>query len=259
MQYTHQQLFELLEEKASFYNHPRFIETDPISIPHLFTQKEDIEIAAFLAATLAWGQRKTIINKSRELMKRMGNSPYQFISSASAREISTFSSFVHRTFQGEDCMAFLHSLQLIYLQHGGLEKAFLSGYQAGRSIPESIHSFREVFFSYPHLPRTRKHLPDPASGSAAKRINMFLRWMVRHDDRKVDFGIWKQFSTSDLMCPLDLHSGNVARALGLLNRKNDDWQAVEELTTILRTFDPLDPVKYDFALFGSGVNENKRS
>ena len=259
MHYTHQQLFELLEEKASFYNHPRFIETDPISIPHLFTKKEDIEIAGFLAATLAWGQRVTIINKGRELMNRMDNSPYQFISNASAKEIAVFSNFVHRTFQGEDCMSFLHSLQFIYLEHGGLEKAFLSGYQTSHNIQESIRGLRDLFFSYPHLVRTRKHLPDPASGSAAKRINMFLRWMVRCDNNKVDFGIWKNFNTSDLMCPLDLHSGKVARALGLLQRKNDDWRAVEELTLNLRSFDPVDPVKYDFALFGSGVNENKRS
>ena len=258
MHYTHQQLFELLEEKASFYNHPRFIETDPISIPHLFTRKEDIEIAGFLAATLAWGQRVTIINKSRELMNRMGNSPYQFISSASAKEIASFSTFVHRTFQGEDCMSFLHSLQFIYREHGGLEKAFLTGYQARQSMQESISGFRQLFFSYPHMQRTRKHLPDPASGSAAKRINMFLRWMIRHDNSKVDFGLWKQFSTADLMCPLDLHSGKVARALGLLRRKTDDWQSVTELTANLCTFDAADPVKYDFALFGSGVNENIR-
>ena len=259
MHYTRQKLFELLEEKVSFYNHPRFIETDPISIPHLFTRKEDIEIAGFLSATLSWGQRVTIINKGRELMHRMGNSPYQFISSASAGEIAAFSNFVHRTFQGDDCMSFLHSLQQIYLEQGGLEKAFLSGYQARHSIQNSISGFRELFFSYPHLHRTRKHLPDPASGSAAKRINMFLRWMVRNDSKKVDFGIWKDFNPSDLMCPLDLHSGKVARELGLLQRKNDDWRAVEELTLNLRSFDPVDPVKYDFALFGSGVNENKRS
>lgn len=255
MNFTHQQLFELLEEKAAFYNNPDFIETDPISIPHLFTKKEDIEIAGFLAATLAWGQRVTIINKSRELINRMDNSPFEFVTKASEKEIGTLSSFVHRTFQGEDCMYFIHGLQEIYRKHGGLETVFLEGYQANESFKESISQFREIFFSLQHLPRTRKHVPDPQKGSASKRINMYLRWMVRNDGKGVDFGIWKNFKTSGLLCPLDLHSGNVARKLGLLERKQDDWQAVEELTANLRLFDPTDPVKYDFALFGTGVNE----
>lgn len=255
MNLTHQQLFELLEEKATFYNNPEFIEKDPISIPHLFTRKEDIEIAGFLAATLAWGQRVTIINKSRELMSRMDNSPYDFVLNASEKEIGSLTSFVHRTFQGEDCVYFIHSLQQIYRQYGGLESVFLKGYQANQSIKDSISRFREIFFSFEHLHRTRKHVPDPQKGSAAKRINMFLRWMVRNDGKGVDFGIWKHIKPSDLFCPLDLHSGNVARRLGLLDRKLNDWQAVEDLTAQLRTFDPADPVKYDFALFGTGVNE----
>jgi uncharacterized protein (TIGR02757 family) len=255
MNLTHQQLFELLEEKASFYNNPEFIETDPISIPHLFSKKEDVEIAGFLAATLAWGQRITIINKSRELIIRMDNAPYDFVLNSSEKEIGSLSSFVHRTFQGDDCMSFIQALQNIYRHHGGLEATFNNGYKVNCSIKESISLFREVFFSFEHLHRTRKHVPDPQKGSAAKRINMFLRWMVRSDKKGVDFGIWKSFKTSDLLCPLDLHSGKVARRLGLLERKNDDWQAVEELTANLRTFDPVDPVKYDFALFGTGVNE----
>ena len=255
MYLTHQQLYELLEEKSAFYNNPDFIEKDPISIPHLFIKKEDIEIAGFLAATLAWGQRVTIINKSSELMSRMEHSPYDFILNASEKETQSLSSFVHRTFQGDDCVYFIHAIQQIYLLHGGLEATFLAGYQAKQSIKESIAGFREVFFSFDHLHRTRKHVPDPQTGSAAKRINMFLRWMIRNDGKGVDFGIWKNFKTSNLLCPLDLHSGNVARRLGLLARKQNDWQSVEELTAILRTFDPLDPVKYDFALFGTGVNE----
>lgn len=259
MQLSHQQLYEFLEEKASFYNNTRFIDTDPISIPHLFTRKEDIEIAGFLAATLAWGQRVTIISKSRELMNRMDNTPFDFVRHASGKEISTFSTFIHRTFQGDDCISFLHALQQIYLQHGGLENAFVLGYQPHNSIQQAISGFRELFFSQPHLPRARKHLPDPVNGSAAKRINMFLRWMVRQDQHGVDFGIWKNIHASDLLCPLDLHSGNVARSLRLLQRKTNDWQAVEELTARLRAFDPLDPVKYDFALFGSGINENKHT
>jgi len=255
MNITSQQLYEFLEEKASFYNNPEFIEKDPVSIPHLFTKKEDIEIAGFLAATLAWGQRVTIINKSRELMNRMDNMPYKFVLNATEKEIGSMTSFVHRTFQGDDCIYFIHALTRIYKEYGGLETLFLQGYQVNQSIRESISGFREIFFSFDHLHRTRKHIPDPKKGSAAKRINMFLRWMVRNDENGVDFGIWKSIKTSDLLCPLDLHSGNIARKLGLLERKHDDWQAVEELTANLRLFDRADPVKYDFALFGTGINE----
>ena len=255
MNITSQQLYEFLEEKASFYNNPEFIEKDPVSIPHLFTKKEDIEIAGFLAATLSWGQRVTIINKSRELIDRMDNAPFDFVMNSSENDIGSLTSFVHRTFQGEDCMYFIQSLQQIYRQHGGLESVFLKGYHINQSIKESISQFRDVFFSFDHLHRTRKHVPDPKKGSAAKRINMYLRWMVRNDAKGVDFGIWKSIKTSDLLCPLDLHSGNVARKLKLLERKHDDWQAVEELTRYLRVFDPVDPVKYDFALFGTGINE----
>jgi uncharacterized protein (TIGR02757 family) len=185
----------------------------------------------------------------------MDNAPYDFVVNASERELGSLSSFVHRTFQGEDCMYFITALQQIYSKNRGLEAAFLKGYQPNRSIKESISQFREIFFGYEHLHRTRKHVPDPQTGSAAKRINMFMRWMVRDDGKGVDFGIWKNFKTSDLLCPLDLHAGNVARKLGLLERKHDDWQAVVELTATLRTFDSTDPVKYDFALFGTGVNE----
>lgn len=255
MLYDYHQLKELLEEKVLFYNQPSFIANDPIRIPHLFKRKEDIEIAGFLAATLAWGQRVTIIKKGIELMNRMDNSPFDFVINATAKEIGTLSSFVHRTFQGEDCMYFVDALQQVYKLNEGLESVFNEGYLPNQSIKESISHFRKAFFSYEHLPRTHKHVPDPAKGSASKRINMYLRWMVRDDNKGVDFGIWKNISKADLLCPLDLHSGKVARRLGLLERKQDDWQAVEELTAILRTFDPVDPVKYDFALFGTGVNE----
>jgi uncharacterized protein (TIGR02757 family) len=255
MDSTHQQLYEFLEEKASFYNNPTFIESDPISIPHLFTKKEDVEIAGFLAATLAWGQRVTIINKSSELMQRTDNAPFDFVYNATAKDIAGFSSFVHRTFQGIDCMYFMLAIQQIYLKSGGLETVFTNGYLPNKSIKESICHFRDIFFGFEHLHRSRKHVPDPKSGSAAKRINMYLRWMVRNDGKGVDFGIWKEINPSDLLCPLDLHSGKIARKLGLLNRKPDDWQAVEELTDNLRQFDSVDPVKYDFALFGTGVNE----
>ncbi len=255
MNLSRQQLFGILEEKASFYNNPQFIETDPIRIPHLFTLKEDIEVSAFLSATLAWGQRVTIIRKSLELMDRMGNAPYDFVVNASGKDLESLKTFVHRTFQTDDSLYFIHALQNIYINHSGLERVFEKGYLENKSIKNSIHYFRNVFFSSEHLHRSRKHLPDPMTGSAAKRINMFLRWMVRNDNKGVDFGLWKGISPADLLCPLDLHSGNVARRLGLLERKQDDWRAVEELTANLRTFDPFDPVKYDFALFGSGVNE----
>jgi len=255
MDSTHQQLYEFLEEKVGFYNNTAFIETDPISIPHLFTKKEDIEIAGFLAASLAWGQRLTIINKSRELMQRMDYAPFDFICNATAKDFAEFSTFVHRTFQGEDCMYFMFALQQIYIKHGGLETVFTDGYLPNKSIKESICHFREVFFGFEHLHRSRKHVSDPMSGSSAKRLNMYLRWLVRNDTKGVDFGIWKAISPADLLCPLDLHSGKIARKVGLLDRKHDDWQAVEELTGNLRRFDPLDPVKYDFALFGTGVNE----
>lgn len=255
MNILQKQLFELLEEKADFYNTISFIDNDPICIPHLFTRKQDIEIAGFLSASLAWGQRTTIISKARDLMQRMENSPYEFITNGSESDFSSFESFVHRTFQTDDCIYFLTALRHIYLNCGGLENIFTAGYRNNNSIKHAITHFRTEFFSFPHLIRTRKHISDPANGSAAKRINMFLRWMVRNDDKGVDFGIWKNISQADLMCPLDLHSGRVARTLGLLSRKQDDWTSVEELTAKLRTFAPADPVKYDFALFGTGVNE----
>jgi len=250
-----QRLFEYLEQKASFYNNLGFISADPISIPHQYRRKEDIEISGFLAATLAWGQRITIINKGRELMQRMDDSPYDFISAASVKEIESLSTFVHRTFQGIDCIFFIQTLRRIYSTHSGLENIFTTGYSRHQNIKEAIVYFRRVFLDSEHLDRSRKHIADPQSGSAAKRINMFLRWMVRKDNNGVDFGIWNKIKTKDLLCPLDLHSGKIARSLGILSRNYDDWQAVEELTANLCTFDPNDPVKYDFALFGTGINE----
>ena len=249
------QLKEMLEEKVHFFNQPSFIANDPVSVPHLFTRKEDIEIAGYLTATLAWGQRVTIINKSRDLLARMDNSPYDFILNASGKNISSLDGYVHRTFQVDDCIFFVHALQEIFRNHGGLEAVFSEGYLKNKSVKESISHFRNAFFSSEHLHRTRKHLPDPMTGSAAKRINMYLRWLVRCDNNVVDFVNWKSIIPADIICPLDLHTGTVARRIRLLNRNQDDWQAVEELTANLRTFDPSDPVKYDFALFGTGVNE----
>ncbi len=255
MKLRREELKGFLEEKYDLYNRPNFIGTDPISIPHRFTKKEDIEIAGFLAATIAWGQRTTIINNSTKLMKLMGNSPHDFILSASKKDLVRFESFVHRTFNGIDAVYFMRALQNIYKKHGGLQQAFTSK-QPANSCLHAIAHFRELFFSPDAPSRTGKHVSDPTKNSSAKRLCMYLRWMVRNDKRGVDFGLWKDsFNAADLMCPLDVHSGNVARKLGLLKRTQNDWTAVEELTANLRKFDPLDPVKYDFALFGLGAFE----
>jgi uncharacterized protein (TIGR02757 family) len=248
------QVKELLDLKADVYNSLDFIEDDPVSIPHLFSSKEDIEIAGFMAATISWGQRKTIIQNARKLMEAMDYSPFQFVCQASDSDYKEIRSFTHRTFNGTDCEFFLRSLGNIYNIHGGLEEVFTD--RADPGIRESILHFRNIFFSLHHPGRTEKHVADPSQGSAAKRINMFLRWMVRKDDRGVDFGIWKSISPSQLYCPLDIHTGNVARKLGLINRKQNDWKALEELMRHLREFDPEDPVKYDFALFGLGIFED---
>lgn len=248
------QLKEFLDEKVIIYNNPNFIETDPIQIPHLFTLKEDIEIAGFLVATIAWGNRKSIINNGHRLVEMMGNSPYDFIMNFSEKNSDSLSPFVHRTFNNEDLFYFLKALQNIYKNHGGLENVFAT-YANKDSMQVSIHHFKKTFFELPHLPRTQKHISDPLKNSAAKRINMFLRWMVRNDNSGVDFGIWKTISPALLSCPLDVHSGNVARKLGLLSRKQNDAKALQEVDTALRKLDPTDPAKYDFALFGLGVFE----
>jgi uncharacterized protein (TIGR02757 family) len=248
------QVKDLLDYKADIYNSIDFIEDDPVSIPHIFNNNEDIEIAGFLAATISWGQRKAIVHNARKLMAAMEYSPYKFVCQASEDDFKKIRSFTHRTFNGTDCEFFLRSLGNIYNAHGGLEEVFTS--MAEKGIRESILHFRDVFFSIPHPERTRKHVADPSQGSAAKRINMFLRWMVRQDDRGVDFGIWKSISPSMLYCPLDVHTGSVARKLGLIHRKQNDWKALEELMQHLREFDPEDPARYDFALFGLGISEN---
>jgi uncharacterized protein (TIGR02757 family) len=244
---------DLLEAKTSFYNRQEFIESDPISIPHMFNRKEDIEIAGFLTAIISWGQRKTIINNAKKLMNMMDYDPHDFISNANDQEIAALSIFQHRTFNGMDCIYFIRSLKYIYCRRNGLESVFTE--QGGTDIFRCIVHFRKVFFDLDGLTRTRKHLADPSKGASAKRINMFLRWMVRKDDHGVDFGLWKSIRPEDLYCPLDIHSGGVARKLGLLSRKQNDWKAVEELTSSLRSMDRNDPVKYDFALFGMGVFE----
>lgn len=248
-------LKEFLDEKVTFYNNPKFIESDPIQIPHKFSEKEDIEISGFLVATIAWGNRKSIINNGNRLMTMMGNSPYDFVMNFSEGDSEFLSNFVHRTFNNEDLVYFIKALQNIYHKHEGLEGVF-SKHAEESSLQSSIHQFKKTFFELPHQIRTQKHVSDPLKNSAAKRINMFLRWMVRNDNAGVDFGIWKSLSPSQLSCPLDVHSGNVARKLDLLTRKQNDAKALTELDTILREFDNEDPVKYDFALFGLGVFEN---
>lgn len=240
----------LLDEAYFKFNQKNFIANDPICIPHLFSKKEDIEIAGFLAATLAWGNRKSIINNCTRLMKWMDMQPNDFVLNHSKKDLIVFEKFVHRTFNSSDCIYFIKSLQNIYKKHQGLEDLFCS---IPTNIKDSIENFRTVFFELKHLNRTEKHVSSPNKNSSSKRLCMYLRWMVRKDAYGVDFGIWKNIQPKDLFLPLDVHTGNVSRYLGLLNRKQNDWKAVEEITAILRQYDPKDPIKYDFSLFGLGV------
>jgi len=244
-----------LDRKVLDFNQTTFIETDPIQIPSLFDTKENIEIAGFLAATLAWGQRPTIIRNSLSLVKLMNNNPIEFLLHTPEEEWEMFLGFKHRTFNGIDCVYFLKALKNIYQNHGGMEDVFTLGYQNENSIFSALVYFRKVFFELDHQHRTEKHVSDVLKGASAKRLNMYLRWMVRSDKAEVDFGLWKQIPASALMLPLDLHTGNVSRKLGLLTRTQNDWKAVEEITGKLREFDPIDPIKYDFALFGLGAFE----
>ncbi|QTN39198.1 TIGR02757 family protein [Cryomorphaceae bacterium] len=247
------ELKAFLDEKVAAYEHPSFLSDDPIQIPHSFSLREDVEVAAFLSATIAWGQRVTIINNARKLMDLMGSSPYDFVMNHKEEHLDRFSDWCHRTFQPEDLHYFLRALKELYSAKGSLEPYFARPQSS--DLSGGIHSFHESFFAHQPPPRTRKHVSDPFKGSAAKRLNMFLRWMVRDGAKGVDFGLWTSISPSQLSCPLDVHSGNVARKLGLLRRKQNDWKAVQELDQSLRRLDPVDPVKYDFALFGLGVFE----
>lgn len=249
------ELKKFLNEKYAQFSCTGFIETDPISIPHQFSRKEDIEIAAFVSATIAWGQRPTIIRNANKFIRLMDGEPYKFLTRTAIEDPERFESFVHRTFNGVDCLYFMRALSSIYREHGGLEKLFSEGYSIDGTVKSAIIYFRERFLSFDPQHRTEKHIANPAKGSSAKRINMFLRWMVRSSNFGVDFGLWNSIPVSALMMPLDVHSGSVARKLGLLQRSQNDWQAVEELTANLRLFDSTDPVKYDFALFGLGAFE----
>lgn len=244
-----------LDQKTETYNNPSFISSDPISIPHQFSQKEDIEISGFLTAIISWGRRDLIIKSSRRLMQLMDNSPYDFILNAEEVDFKRLTSFVYRTFNSDDLLFLVYALRNIYRDQGGLESLANQGFQKSGDVKSTIISIREGLLNTPHLKRSEKHIANPEAGSAAKRINMFLRWMVRKDDAGVDFGIWRNIPEHALMCPLDVHVGNIARKLGLLNRKQNDWKAVVELTEKLKAFDEEDPVKYDFALFGLGIFE----
>ncbi len=250
---SHENIRELLDELHDRYNTPDFVADDPVSIPHSFTKQEDIEVAGFLAATIAWGNRKAIVKSAGRMIDYMDGAPHDFTMNASEGELDRVLSYVHRTFNGGDFRSFILSLRHIYQRHGTMGAFFDSEYARSGDIRKVISAFRKEFFTPPHAPRCEKHLSSIDRGAACKRTNMFLRWMVRRDDRGVDFGLWRAIPPSALYLPLDLHSGNTARTLGLLSRRQNDWKAVEEVTARLREFDPSDPAKYDFALFGAGI------
>lgn len=249
-------LFHWLEGHFRQFNKPVFVTDDSISVPHRFKVLQDIEIAGFFTAIMAWGQRKTIINKANELMAYMDEAPYDFICHHKEKDRKRFASFKHRTLQPDDVLFLVDVLQRYYLNHQSLEHAFASHMQSDdEDVYNGLVGFHKMIFDQPWvLERTRKHIATPLRKSSCKRLNMFLRWMVRHDDAGVDFGLWKNISPAQLIIPLDVHVGNVARKLHLLDRKANDWMAAKELTDTLKKFDPKDPVKYDFALFGAGVN-----
>jgi uncharacterized protein (TIGR02757 family) len=247
-------LKEFLDQKSELYNRPGFIEHDPISIPHLFRKKQDIEIAGLFAATLAWGQRKTIIRKCKELMGLMDHAPHDFILNHREKDLKSFIDFKHRTFNSTDLLYFIESLRHYYQKHDSLESAFYNNLK-DETVEQGLVQFHHQFFELDHPHRTRKHVATPERKSTCKRLVMYLRWMVRQDKKGVDFGIWRKISPAQLVCPCDLHVDRVARRLKLVKRKQTDWQTALELTRNLKKFDPHDPVKYDFALFGLGIEE----
>lgn len=245
---------ELLERLHDKYNRPEFIEGDPISIPHSFTDRDDREIAGFFASTIAWGNRKAIVKSACRMMNYMDNSPADFVREASDKELATLSTYVHRTFNGQDFTDFVLSIRSLYNRYGGIGRFFETRYAATQSIPAVLSDFRREFFCDSHRPHCEKHVSSIDKGAACKRLNMYLRWMVRRDEQGVDFGEWQSIPMSALYIPLDVHSGNMARALGLLNRRQSDWKATAELTAALREFDAADPARYDFSLFGAGID-----
>lgn len=249
-----EQVAELLEQLYERYNTPNFVAEDPISVPHRYGRREDREIAGFMSATIAWGNRRAIVKSAHRMMEYMDDAPYDFVCGASEQELARLSSYVHRTFNGGDFRDFVLALRSICERYGGVGRLFEESFEESGSMAHTFAHFRREFFATPHEVRCEKHLSSIERGAACKRLCMYVRWMVRRDGRGVDFGMWEKIPTSALYMPLDLHSGNIARMLGLLNRKQNDWRAVEELTTKLREFDVEDPVKYDFALFGAGIS-----
>lgn len=249
-----EELKELLENLVERYNNQSFIADDPISIPHRFVTRNDIEIAGFLTATIAWGNRKAIVKNANRMIDMMGAEPFRFVMEADDIELLEMSNFVHRTFNGGDFIYFLMALRMIYTQHGGIGYYFEHEYEKTGDMREVLKNFRAMFFKLNHERRVEKHLSSIEKGAACKRLNMYIRWMVREDTTGVDFGLWRKIPSSALYLPLDVHSAKVGRDLGLLKRKQNDWRSVEEITENLRIFDKNDPVKYDYALFGVGVN-----
>ena len=248
---------EILDRYHDLFNCPSFIEDDPIQIPHRFTKREDIEIAAFLASSLAWGTRKGIIRSADRIISLMDNAPCDFVRNAREKDLVRFSGFVHRTFNGLDCLFFIRALSEIYKNGSSLKEVCETAYRETGDIRETLARLRDRFLMVDHQHRSEKHISDVRKGSAGKRLNVFMMWMVRRDAGGVHFGLWAGIPMSALYIPLDVHCGNVARSLGLLSRRQNDWKAVEELTSRLREFDPEDPVRYDFALFGMGVHKVK--
>ena len=251
---SHEEMYELLESLHDKFNNESFIEADPISVPHSFTRVEDREIAGFLAATIAWGNRRAIVQSAHRMMRYMDNAPYDFVVNASDDEIATLGSYVHRTFNGGDFQDFVRALRHIIYQWGSIGGYFESHYEECGDLRKVLSDFRRDFHSADHNPHSEKHLSSIDKGAACKRLFMYLRWMVRRDDRGVDFGLWQRIPMSALYMPLDLHTGRMGRSLGLLTRKQDDWKAVEELTASLRNFSNEDPVRYDYSLFGVGIS-----
>jgi uncharacterized protein (TIGR02757 family) len=259
MIHTNQELKDFLELQVDRFNNTDFVEFDPISIPRQFGERADQEIIGFLVATVSWGNRKSILKSGQRMVELMDNAPFDFMSNYTDSDLENLRSFKHRTYNGDDLICFVSALRQLFDRHGNLESAFFNHYRGEMDLMDTIVRFREEFFETAHLPRTEKHVSNPSKGSAAKRIHMFLRWMIRNDNRGVDFGIWSKFSPSVLSCPLDVHSGKIARELGLLSRKQDDRKAVLELDLALRQMDNRDPVKYDFALFGLGEERRRVS
>lgn len=249
-----EEIRELLDRLYEKYNTPDFIEHDPISIPHGFAGRGDREVSGFLAATIAWGNRKAIVKSARRMVEYMDGQPYDFTLNASPQELARLEKYVHRTFNGGDFISFVLALRSLIERYGGIGEFFEQTWERTGDMRAVLSEFRARFFDIDHQGRCEKHVSSIDKGASCKRLNMYLRWMVRDDGRGVDFGMWKRIPASALYLPLDVHSGNMGRALGLLKRKQNDWKSVEEITGALRELDPDDPVKYDFALFGAGID-----